>query len=847
MRRSSWIVLVVAGVAALLLGGRAFTALFVNKAWFAALNAEPVFWEQVQDTVMWRGGLFIAGTLFAFLNLHAVRRTILAVAVPSRVANIAFTEMLPARRLLAFTIVAAAFVGLLLTIPFDDWTILALARHGLSFKEIEFYFQRDLGYYVYWLPLEQSLYVWSLLSVVAMLAIVIVLYALMRSLRLDGKRIVVSTYARRHVTVLGSLMMALLAWSYRLDGYDLLRYGSGADGLFLRVDHIVAVKVDFALSILTLFASMLLLRAGWAAQFRMATFTLTLVLLGAIGVRHGGPFVLSRTSALGDPTRREIDYIATRALVTRRAYDVEGMTVINSDSSVKKNTGLQLRDLARVLSIWDAPSLARTLNAGSTPRSNVGSVAWSPRDNSLEGLLVQRPVDGGGAWTMVTVLGTAADDRGAPISEGIALGGALDSASVPIADNVSIGIIGAPLIAPDAIGHVLVVDTTTRVVGARLASEGSRIAHAWATRDPRLLTRDASGLVATLVMWRDVRERVRKLAPIFAQGREIVPLMYEGALYWTVELYSASDMYPLAQRWIFAGDVRSYFRHAATALIHSRTGRVRLIAAERPDPIARTWMALAPDLFVTPEKLAPELLAQLPPPTDGTIAQTRAFARFGSRLDGQIVRHLPDSIVGSDNLPGILVEGRFPAAGWSTPVLNGPEQIAGLAISVGGAQRGTRWMPVHKLDTRWGVITEQLRTALDSSRQQLAEVGRREPQIAYGRVRVVMVNGAPAAMQPLYVTRLNQAQSLARVAVAYEGKVAVGASAIAAVRQFEPSGSGAVNNGAGTSGVPFTAAARQTTVNRLYDAMRTAMRRGDWTRFGIAFDSLGVLLGRPPQ
>ena len=411
---------------------------------------------------------------------------------------------------------------------------------------------------------------------------------------------------------------------------------------------------------------------------------------------------------------------------------------------------------------------------------------------------------------------------------------------------MSAGIIGAPLIAPDATGHLLVVDTTTRIVGARLASEGSRIAHAWATRDPRLLTHDESGAVPTLVMWRDVRERVRKLAPIFAQGREIVPIVHEGVLYWTLELYSASDMYPLSQRWLFAGDVRSYFRLAATALIHSRTGRVRLITAEKPDAIARTWMALAPDLFFTPDKIAPTLLAQLPPPTDGAIAQTRAFARFGSKSDGQIVRHLPDSIVGSDNLPGILVDGRSSAAGWSTPVLNVPEQIAGLAIAVGGAQRGTRWMPVNKLDTRWGAMTTQLRIALDSSRQQLAEVGRREPQTAYGRVRVVLVNGAPAAMQPLYVTRLNQAQSLARVAVAYEGKVTVGATTAEAIRQFEPSGAGVPNNGAGASSVPFTAAARQATVNRLYDAMRAAMRRGEWTRFGTAFDSLGVMLGRPP-
>lgn len=848
MPRSSWVILGVTAVALLLLAGRAFTALVVDNGWFAALNAEPVFWEQMTNTVLLRGGLLLAGSLFAFLNLYAVRRTILAIAVPSRVANVEFTAMLPTRRLFVYTVIAAVLVGLLLVTPFDDWTQLAMARRGVPFREIEFYFNRDLGHYVYWLPFEQTLYVWALLSTVVMVATVIVLYALTRSLKVDGRRIVASAHARRHLTVLGSLMLMLLAWSYRLDGYDLLRFGTGNDGLFLRIDHLVAVKIDFALSILTVFAAMLLLRAGWAAQFRMATFTLTIVLAATIGVRHGVPFLLARSSLLGEPGRRELDYVATRALVTRRAYDVDGMMVVNSDSSTRRQSGLQLGDLAHVLSVWDAAPLARAMGANASGRIAVSPVVWAPQDGRLQGLLLQKPASGEGPWTLSRVLATVTDDRGAPVHDGLDLGDPVDSASIIMADDVSSGIISAPLIAPGATGHRLIVDSSTRIVGARLDSEGARIAHAWATRDPRLLRGDDLGAVPTLVMWRDVRERVRKLAPIFAQGQDIIPIVHEGALMWAIELYSASDMYPLAQRWQLAGDVRSYFRHAATALLHSRTGRVRLVTVEKPDPIARTWMAIAPNLFVTAASLSVGLLEQLPPPTDGTIAQARAFARYGSRLEGSTARFLPDSIMGNDPPAGILLEGTTVSAGWTLPVLNGPEQIAGIVVSTGGAKRGTTWMPVNELNMRWGVLKEQLRASLDSSRQQLlVEGGRREPQTARGRVRAVLVNGRPAGMQPLYVTRLNQSQALARVAVAYDGKVGVGPSLAEALRQLQGPLAPGVSNGPRASNVPLSAAGRQATVVRLYDTMRSAVRRGDWTRFGSAFDSLGVLLGRPPQ
>jgi len=848
MRRSSWVIFAITATALLLLGGRAVTALVVDHAWFAALNAEPVFWEQIQDTAMLRGGLLVAGSLFAFLNLYAVRRTILAIAVPSRVANVEFTAMLPTRRLFAYTVAAAVLIGMVLVTPFDDWTQLAMARRGIPFRESEFYFQRDLGHYVYWLPFEQTLYVWALLSTVVMVALVIVLYALTRSLKVDGRRIVASTHARRHLTVLGSLMLVLLAWSYRLDGYDLLRYGTGNDGLFLRIDHLVAVKVDFGLSVLTIFAAMLLLRAGWAAQFRMATVTLTIVLVATIGLRHGAPFVLARTSWLGEPGRRELDYVATRALVTRRAYDVDGMRVINADSSARRQSGLQLSDLPHVLGVWDAAPLARAMGANASGRIAVSPVVWAPQDGQLQGLMLQKPAAGDGAWTLSRVMATITDDRGSPLHDGLDLGDPVDSASITIADDVSAGIISAPLIAPGAVGHRLIVDSTTRIVGARLDSEGRRLAHAWATRDPRLLSGDDLGAVPTLVMWRDVRERVRKLAPIFAQGQDIIPIVHEGALLWAIELYSASDMYPLAQRWQLAGDVRSYFRHAATALVHSRTGRVRLVAVEKPDPIARSWMALAPNLFVTAASLSAGLLEQLPAPTDGTIAQVRAFSRYGSRLEGATVRHLPDSIMGNDPPPGILLEGTSISSGWTVPVLNGPEQIAGIIVSAGGAKRGTTWMPVRQLDTRWGPMREQLRASLDSSRQQLlVEGGRREPQTSLGRVRTVLVNGKPAGMQPLYVTRLNQTQALARVAVTYDGKVGVGASVAEAVHQLQGPLAAGGSNGQRALNVPLSAAGRQASVARLYDTMRAAMRRGDWTRFGSAFDSLGVLLGRPPQ
>jgi uncharacterized membrane protein (UPF0182 family) len=46
---------------------------------------------------------------------------------------------------------------------------------------------------------------------------------------------------------------------------------------------------------------------------------------------------------------------------------------------------------------------------------------------------------------------------------------------------------------------------------------------------------------------------------------------------------------------------------------------------------------------------------------------------------------------------------------------------------------------------------------------------------------------------------------------------------------------------------PITDESFRARATRLYEAMRDALRRGDWTAFGDAYDALGALLGRPPR
>jgi uncharacterized membrane protein (UPF0182 family) len=174
-----------------------------------------------------------------------------------------------------------------------------------------------------------------------------------------------------------------------------------------------------------------------------------------------------------------------------------------------------------------------------------------------------------------------------------------ESAVSAAVDSVATSAAGQQLLRQDSLaypgarGLVVVSDPQLDVAGPRLGEGLSRTAYAWAYQSFDLLS-DSIPRRARLVTVRDVRNRVRQLAPIFAQGSMIEPMFHADTLYWKLELYSASANFPLSQHSVLAGEERSYFRHAATALVSARTGRVMIAADQAPDPIAQAWTAAFP-------------------------------------------------------------------------------------------------------------------------------------------------------------------------------------------------------------------------------------------------------------
>ncbi|MGI9044149.1 MAG: UPF0182 family protein [Gemmatimonadaceae bacterium] len=337
--------------AAVLLAGRAAALLFSDYTWYSELGATPLWRERLRSLVMLHTASAMLAGIVAFVNLSAVRRSIVSLAFPRRLGNVEFGEEVPRSVLDRAALVLSLAVAIVMSLVVPAWEKLAMVRLGIRFREIDPFFQRDISFYTSWIPLETAAYVWAITLLVLVGSLVIALYALTPGLRWHRGSFHVSVRVRRHLSVIAALFLLTMAWSYRLDGYELLMRGSGADGMFSYVDHQWLIPAYLSLSIGTVVASALVLLSGWTGQIRAGFFTISAVIIFAVALDLILPSVVRRLANVDVASTHQAPYEATRAAFTARAY------------GLARNTATPPAEVRRFTFLADSARLSKVVEA----------------------------------------------------------------------------------------------------------------------------------------------------------------------------------------------------------------------------------------------------------------------------------------------------------------------------------------------------------------------------------------------------------------------------------------------------------------------------------------------------
>jgi uncharacterized membrane protein (UPF0182 family) len=160
--------------------------------------------------------------------------------------------------------------------------------------------------------------------------------------------------------------------------------------------------------------------------------------------------------------------------------------------------------------------------------------------------------------------------------------------------------------------------------GVNLDSFIRRLAFAWQFGDFNILISGELIPESRILFYRNIKERVNRLAPFLKLDDDPYLVVADGRLFWIQDAYTTSDRYPYSEP---HGGI-NYIRNSVKAVIDAYDGSVTFYVTEPEDALIRTYQAIFPDMFVPIEQIPESLLVHLRYPEDMFNIQASVYQTY---------------------------------------------------------------------------------------------------------------------------------------------------------------------------------------------------------------------------
>ena len=379
-----------------------------------------------------------------------------------------------------------------------------------------------------------------------------------------------------------------------------------------------------------------------------------------------------------------------------------------------------------------------------------------------------------------------------------------------------------------------------------------------------------------VLYYRNIKERVAKIAPFLTYDRDPYLVIADGKLYWIIDAYTSSNRYPYSQPLPLNGGKVNYIRNSVKAVVDAYGGTVSFYQADPNDPIIKTYAKIFPGAFRPLSDMPKNLVSHLRYPEDIFTLQTAIYTTYHMD-DSQIFYNKEDQW----EVPIIAqggekqAEGKVPAMTPRHMIMKLPgekkeEYILMLPFTPRAKDNLSAWMVARNDGEQYGklVVYRFPKDKLVFGPKQVigrinqdAEVSKqislwdqRGSQVIQGPLLVIPIEESLVYVRPLYLkAEAGKIPELKRVIVAYENKIAMEETLEAGLAKLF----GTISDQAKpTEEKPTVTTPTDVSISKedllkqagdTYQAAMRAQRDGDWTRYGEEIKKLGEILNKLRQ
>ncbi len=850
---------------------------YTDLLWFQSLGLSSVFWTAIKARI---GVFFIFSLLslvFFLANLLIARNLsgwggfFLAgqrYYITSRVVNIV-------------VVVVALILSVLNGLgSISQWDIILRCLNQRPFGVLDPIFSQDVAFYVFTLPVYRFLRGWLVEVLVITLLSTAAVYLGVQLVA--GRQLKFSLPLRSwlHLATLGALFLLVLAWGYRLSGFELL-YSSRGVASGASYTDIHAQLLAYNLSFWTVILCMLLLLGGVASRRPwILAIGGGLWLVAAMGVGGVYPALMQQFDVQPNELIKELAYIEYNIDLTRRAYGLDKIEErdFGSVAGLTTEALAEAEPTIRNIRLWDYRPLQDTYAQIQEIRlyyefvdvdvdryyldGDYRQVTLSAREMATEQLQSRTWVNEHLQFTHG--YGLVMSPVNAVTPEGLP--------ELLVRDLPPRTISGLEITRPEVYygektdnyvfvnsaleefdypsGDQNVFTTYEGTGGVLYDSPFKRAAFAYRFGDVSVLLSEYLTPESRVMLHRNIHQRVRQVAPFLLFDADPYLVIVDGRLVWLQDAYTVTDMYPYSQP--YQGHF-NYIRNSVKVVLDAYNGDMTFYIVDTEDPLIQAYAAIFPDLFTSLEEMPEGLRGHVRYPEGLFIIQAqmnntyhmRDPTVFYNKEDQWAVAHemyagndqlmepyyVTMSLEGEDQEEFILIQPFTPA--------NKQNMVGWMAARSDGEHYGKLLLyKFPKQELVYGPLQIEARIDQEPAISgQLSLWHQRGSRVIRGNLLVIPIGNSLLYVEPLYLqAETGQLPELKRVIVASgeqvlmadtldEALASIGGAPVVMVEE-EP--------------VEEVVGARDLALSALehYERAQEYLREGDWAGYGAELEAM---------
>jgi uncharacterized membrane protein (UPF0182 family) len=900
-KSKKWVI--IAAVLAVLILISALSKLYVDWLWFSSLDYAEVF----KISLLNKWGLGIAVFLFAFLfifvNLGLTRRYL---NQQIKLTNddgreIIYDEQPGWDAVLhsTNTNLVFALLGFFIALPLgmygaEKWITVQQYLNRVAFNLKDPIFSRDIGFYVFDLQLYQVLYNILMPILIATVIAVGLVYFLMTSFKLIDFNLRELNWPKAHLIILLSLIFLCKSWGYRLAAYGILYssnsvvYGAGYTDVHARL---LAYKI---LAVITIVVAVILLlnliikRMNWVL-LSLGLWVGVVIVFGSVY-----PAIVQKLSVEPNEFNREKPYIENNIKYTRAAYNLDKV----ESKPYEITYDLTWEDLQaneatiENIRLWDWQPLKTTYQAIQEIRpyyrfhdididryiidGHYRQVMLAPRELSQENTpqtWINRKLEYTHGY------GLAMSPVNEVAQEGLPLFFLKD---IPPRASVDLKVERPEIYFGEEESSYVIVNTATPEFdypmgsknarctyqadrGIKMGSLAKRLVFAWVLGDYRILISSQIEPDSQLLIYRNIRERVAKIAPFLEYDQDpYIVLNDDGKLYWMMDAYTTSEHYPYSEP--FAGS-KNYIRNSVKVVVDAYSGETSFYIADIEDPIIRSIFPIFPNFLQPLENMPAGLRTHIRYPEDMFLIQAKMYSLY-HMTDPSVFYNKEDKWNIPQEIVGNKVEQIQPYyIIMQLPDEDHPEYILMLPFTPNTKQNMIGWLCARSDGDNYGKLKVydftkqeliygpmQIESRIDQNSEiseQMTLWSQKGSTVYRGNLIVIPIERSMLYVEPVYLqAEQSEIPELRRVIVVYGDNVVMEPTLEEALqrvfgqrREVQPPKAEKPDTAPGPTDEDSLAdLARQ--AKSYFDKAQNALKSGNWGAYGENIEQVGKIIDR---